>query len=212
MADQRDPLLDHEVDGIRELDNALPRWWLYMFYVTIAFAVVYMVNYHMLPQPFLGGPSLAAEYAADVAASGRPTPTPAAGTAAAVVVARVDKESLTRGEAIFNGQANACFSCHRVDLGGLIGPNLTDDLWMHGCSADAIVKNIVTGFPTKGMMPYGTTAKLSDDQLLDVASYILSKHDTHPANPKPAEPERDVRCEGSGEREKPEGREKDGRD
>ena len=66
MTRRRDDLLDHEADGIREFDNDLPRWWLYGFYVTIIFSVLYVVNFHVLPKPLFGAPSIAAEYEADV--------------------------------------------------------------------------------------------------------------------------------------------------
>ena len=65
--DQKNQLLNHEADGIREFDNALPKWWLYGFYFTIAFAVVYVVNYHVLPKPLWGKQSIAAEYQAEMA-------------------------------------------------------------------------------------------------------------------------------------------------
>src|SRR3954454_8758944 len=65
-APKRDELLDHDADGIREFDNALPRWWLYGFYFTIAFAAVYLINYHVLPKPLFGYTTIAAEWAADV--------------------------------------------------------------------------------------------------------------------------------------------------
>lgn len=193
MAPQkRDELLDHEVDGIRELDNALPRWWLYGFYFTIVFGAAYLVNYHALTTPFFGKATLAAEHTADVEAAARLHPKRAPGLVAVTV--RTDHESLERGEHIFEGQTNACHACHREDLGGLVGPNLTDGLWLHGCSPSDIAKNITTGFPERGMQPYGTAASLSDDQLIDVVSYVVSKRGSSPPNPKAPEPERDKPC------------------
>jgi cytochrome c oxidase cbb3-type subunit 3 len=189
----RGELLDHEADGIRELDNALPRWWLYGFYFTIAFAVVYMVNYHVLPRPLWGEKGMVAEYEAELrAAAGPPAPIAAAG--AAPLVALTDSASLERGRAIYEGPENVCSSCHRPDLGGLIGPDLTDDYWRHGCTTADIVSSIRTGYPLKGMMPFGTGKTLTDDQLLDVASYIISKRGTQPANPKPIDPSDDILC------------------
>jgi cytochrome c oxidase cbb3-type subunit 3 len=206
VSEKPDELIDHEVDGIREFDNALPRWWLYGFYVTIVFAAAYLVNYHVLKPPFFGAATLTAEYDAEVeearrASSGRPQP--AGGAAVAV---RTDAESLARGEAIFKGPTNGCFACHRADLGGLIGPNLTDDFWIHGCTPTTIMKNIATGFPLKGMQPYGTTTRLTDEQLVDVVSFVLSRQASNPPNPKAIEAERDVRCsptpngDGAGQR------------
>jgi cytochrome c oxidase cbb3-type subunit 3 len=198
-------LPDHEPDGIREFDNALPRWWLYGFYFTIAFAVVYMVNYHLLPRPLFGQPGMIAEYEAEVAAAARSLPkadglaSSAAArpqpSAAVALVARTDEQTLAQGRVLFEGTDGACFSCHRQDLGGLVGPNLTDDLWLHGCGVGDLVANIKSGFPQKGMLPYGVGKPMSDDQLLGLASYILSKRGSSPANPKPIDPERDKACQ-----------------
>ena len=192
MKPTRDELLDHEADGIREFDNALPRWWLYGFYFTIAFAVVYLVNYHVLPTPLVGS-SIEAEYRAEVAAA---APASAAGAPAAVVTlaALTDADSIAKGQAIFTSTTSLCSSCHRPDLGGLVGPNLTDDQWLHGCSTAEIVHNITTGFPPRGMLPYGGGPKLTDQQLLQVASFVLSKRGSHPPNPKATDPARDKTC------------------
>lgn len=192
MTPKRDELLNHEADGIREFDNALPRWWLYGFYVTIAFAVVYLVNYHVLPRPLVGRATLAAEYADDVARHEVVKTGPADG--GAPVVALTDAASLDAGRQIFEGSTNVCFSCHRADLGGLVGPNLTDDYWLHGCSPAQLVANVKSGFPAKGMLPFGTGQKLTDEQVLQVVSFVISKHGSRPANPKPIDPGRDQVC------------------
>lgn len=189
----RDELLDHDADGIRELDNALPRWWLYGFYFTIAFAVVYMINYHVLTTPVWGKKGMVAEYEAELLAAPR-RPAPAAAAGGAPMVALSDAASLERGRAIFEGPDNACFSCHRPDLGGLIGPNLTDDYWRHGCTTAEIVSSIKTGYPLKGMLPFGTGKQLTDQQVLEVASYVISKRGTQPANPKPIDASDDISC------------------
>ena len=189
----RDRLLDHEADGIREFDNALPRWWLYGFYLTIVFAAVYVVNYHVLAAPLFGRPGMVAEYEAEVEAAPRVTAAPAAGPAVALVALR-DEPSLAQGRSIFEGPDNVCSSCHRADLGGTIGPNLTDEYWLHGCSLQQIVTSIRTGFPMKGMMPFGTGKPLTDTQVLQVASYVMARRGSSPADPKPIDPERDVAC------------------
>jgi cytochrome c oxidase cbb3-type subunit III len=195
MTRRRDELLDHDADGIREYDNDLPRWWLYGFYVTIVFSVLYLVNYHVLPTPIVGVPSIAAEYDADARAAARAAAarTPAGGASVALT-ALTDADSLGKGRAIFEGQTNVCFSCHRPDLGGLVGPNLTDSQWLHGCSITEVMTSIKTGYPTKGMLPYGTASPLTDEQLRQLASYVLSKRGTAPVNPKPVDPERDKPC------------------
>lgn len=191
----RDELLDHDADGIREFDNALPRWWLYGFYFTIAFAVVYMLNYHVLATPLFGKPGMIAEYQAEVlAAEALAAARGPATTSAVATVALTDAASLEKGKAIFEGPDNVCSSCHRPDLGGLVGPNLTDDYWLHGCSMAEITTTIKTGYPLKGMLPFGTGKPLTDEQVLLVASYVKSRHGEAPPNPKPIEPERDKEC------------------
>jgi len=189
--DKRDELLDHEADGIREFDNALPRWWLYGFYLTIAFAVVYTVNYHVLREPLWGSAGMIAEYEAALQAAPKPVVRLAAGGNLSPLT---DAASLEQGRAIFEGPDNVCSSCHRPDLGGLIGPNLTDEQWLHGCTTDAIVASIGTGYPLKGMLPFGTGKTLTESQVLQVASYVVSKRGSAPVNPKPADPERDAAC------------------
>jgi cytochrome c oxidase cbb3-type subunit 3 len=192
---KRDELLDHEADGIREFDNALPRWWLYGFYFTIAFAAFYLVNYHVLPRPLIGRAGMVAEYEAEVEAASRAAAArPHAAKNGVALVALSDPASLEKGRAIFEGTQNTCFSCHRNDLGGLVGPNLTDDLWLHGCSIQDLVNGITTGYPTKGMLPFGVGKPLTDEQVLQVASYVLSKRGSSPPAPKPPDAERDKEC------------------
>ena len=192
---KRDQLLDHDADGIREFNNDLPRWWLYGFYFTIAFAALYLVNYHVLPRPLFGHKGMVAEYQAELEAASRAAASrPVDAKPRAPLVALTDSPSLEKGRAIFDGPDNVCFSCHRKDLGGLVGPNLTDDYWLHGCSVDDVVKSITTGYPLKGMMPYGVGKPLTEEQVLQVASYVLSTRGSSPEAPKPIDPERDKTC------------------
>jgi cytochrome c oxidase cbb3-type subunit 3 len=195
---KHDELLDHEADGIREFDNALPRWWLYGFYFTMLFAAAYLVNYHLLATPLVGKKGMVAEYEADVLAAGSGHAPRAAGTGAGPAAPLIDADSLAKGRAIFESSRNACFTCHRPDLGGLVGPNLTDDHWRHGCSLHDVMTDIRTGFPAMGMMPFGIGQPLTDDQLLQLASYVLSKRGTSPPNPKPLEADRDKPCPATG--------------
>jgi cytochrome c oxidase cbb3-type subunit III len=193
MTPHRDELLDHEADGIREFDNALPRWWLYSFYVTIAFALLYMVNFHVLPAPIAGHADAEAEYRAEVAAASAARGTPARGPVAAVA-ALTDAGSLAKGQAIFTSQTSLCQSCHRADLGGLVGPDLTDERWLHGCTPAEVMHSISTGYPPRGMLPYGGGPRLSDAELLQLASYVLSRRGSHPANAKAPDAARDKTC------------------
>lgn len=200
-SNDKEPLLDHDADGIREYDNNLPRWWLYGFYVTIILAVIYIFYYHVYGGPdwnflWFGERSQESEYEAEVASAKALLPASPKDSSVKMVLL-TDRASLEKGKAIFNSTNNLCFTCHRADLGGQIGPNLTDQFWMHGCTLEEIVKNITSGFPDKGMLPFGSGNKLSDRELLEVASYILSNQGTNPPLPKPIEPERDVECNGN---------------
>jgi cytochrome c oxidase cbb3-type subunit 3 len=213
MAPQQDKneLLDHDADGIQEYDNDLPRWWLYGFYFTIVFSFAYMGYYH-----FLGGPSSDQEYKqelvqaeynikqaalkAEAFKAAEAKKAAAANVAAAPaepvkLVALTDASSLKTGKEIFDGTGNLCFTCHRNDGGGMVGPNLTDDSWLHGCDITDIMNSIRKGFPDKGMMPYGSNTKLSDDQLLKLASYVVSLRGTNPANPKAPDAAREKACQ-----------------
>jgi len=194
VSDQKDQnrLLEHEADGIREFDNALPKWWLYGFYFTIAFAIVYVVNYHVLSTPWFGQKNIAAEYALEMADAAKAAANRPGGTKGKVAL--TDAANLAAGEAIFMGQRNLCHTCHRKDLGGLVGPNLTDDLWRHGCSVDEMVANVTSGFPPKGMLPFGSTQRLTDKELLQVVSFVISKRGSNPVNPKAVDPELDKPC------------------
>lgn len=192
----RDELLDHDADGIHEFDNALPRWWLYGFYFTIAFAVAYMLNYHVLATPLVGKPGMIAEYQAEVLAAealaAARGPAPAA--TAVATVALTDAASLEKGKAIFEGPDNVCSSCHRPDLGGLVGPNLTDDYWVHGGRPSEVYRTITEGVPEKGMVPWKT--QLSPDEIAAVTAYIGTLRGTTPPNPKPPEGQK-VAADGS---------------
>jgi cytochrome c oxidase cbb3-type subunit 3 len=171
-----DRLIDHEYDGIREYDNPLPRWWVWTFYATIVFAVLYWFN--------LGigvGPGRLAQYQADVLSHQRPEP--AAGAGLADLGALVgDQAAIARGREVF---VTTCASCHRADGGGGIGPNLTDAAWIHGEGLAEIHRTIVEGVPAKGMPSWG---KLLPREKVDaVTVYVLSLAGTNPPDPKAPE-------------------------
>ena len=190
--EKKDELLDHDADGIQEFDNNLPKWWLYGFYLTIVFAVAYMGHFH-----FMGGPSSRQEWEQEMAeAEMLKANLPKAPKKTVTLL--TDATSLAAGKNIFEGE-NLCNTCHKEDMGGLVGPNLTDDTWIHGCSLEEIMTNISTGFPDMGMLPYGSNKKLSDDELLQVASYIISKKGSNPAEPKEIDPAREVACPPAGD-------------
>lgn len=191
-------LLGHDADGIQEYDNSLPRWWLYMFYFTIVSGVIYMYYYHGYQGSdwnvlWFTQRTSDSEYQAEIAEA-KALLANAPKKAGIKAVLLTDEASLSRGQEIFDGSDNACWTCHRNDMGGQVGPNLTDDYWIHGCSLEDIMASITTGFPEKGMLPYGMNNRLSDEDLLKVASYIISKRGTNPPEPKAIEEGRDVFC------------------
>lgn len=181
MKEPQDPLLlDHEYDGIRELDNNLPRWWVWLFNVSIVFAVFYLLYYHVLR----AGDLSVAEYQKEmklgneikVAAMGKfeagiPTLKPAQ-----------DPATIEAGRKTF---LTLCAPCHRPDGGGLVGPNLCDDFWIHGSNYSDNVTTIWNGVPAKGMVTWKNSLK--PQQIQEVASYIYTLRGTHPVNPKPPE-------------------------
>lgn len=177
----KDPLLlDHEADGIRELDNNLPRWWVWLFNLCIVFAAVYLAYYHVLK----AGDLQAAEYAKEAAAGEK---------VKSAALARFEEslgnmQPLTDPAAVSQGQTTfktLCAPCHREDGGGLVGPNLCDDYWIHGPKFADNLKVIWNGVPEKGMVAWKGVLQPKD--IHNVASYIHTLRGTKPPNPKPAE-------------------------
>lgn len=190
---EADILLDHDYDGIHELDNNLPPWWLYGFYLSILFAIGYMGYFHMG-----SGPSSAEEFEENMAAAQEQVDAYLA-TAANLVdesnVVFVEVQSrLDAGKKIFDAN---CVACHLADGGGLVGPNLTDEYWIHGGGIVNVFTTIKYGVPAKGMISWKD--QLSPSQMQDVASYILTLQGTTPASPK--EPEGEIWADESEEAE-----------
>ncbi len=198
-----DKLMDHDADGIQEYDNDLPRWWLYGFYLTIVMSAVYLFYYEIYDGPdwdvlWYTERTQELEYEAEMAEAAISIANAPVGPAIDMILL-TDAPSIEKGKEIFNSTDNLCTTCHREDLGGVIGPNLTDEYWMHGCSVQEMADNIVTGFPDKGMVPYGSSKKLSQLELLQVVSYIISMKGTDPPEPKPIEEDREVICAVEGD-------------
>ncbi|MBL9126970.1 MAG: c-type cytochrome, partial [Verrucomicrobiales bacterium] len=178
MNDPKDPLLlDHEADGIRELDNNLPRWWVWLFNLTIAFAVVYLVYYHVLGN----GQIQAAEYRREMEAGDKIKSAAVARFEGSLAALQPDSDPvvLAEGQKTFK---TLCAPCHREDGGGLVGPNLTDDYWIHGSNFVDNLKTIWNGIPDKGMVTW--KGVLQPKEIQAVASYIYTLRGTKPPNPK----------------------------
>ena len=179
IKDEEEIILDHNYDGIKELDNSLPPWWVYMFYATIIFAVVYLVRFEVLD-----GDNQVVEYEKAVAQAKREV-TKFKATATDLITAEniellTDTSDLKRGKAVFNLN---CASCHLSDGGGQIGPNLTDEYWILGGGVKNVFSTLINGGRDgKGMISWKNTLKPSD--MAKVASYVVSLQGTTPAKAK----------------------------
>lgn len=177
IEDEGEVMMDHEYDGIRELDNNLPPWWKYMFYVTIIFAVVYLIRFHITGDGKLSH----AEYMAEVEAAAMEKEVALAEAGEQVteenVTLLISEADITAGAAIFKGN---CATCHNASGGGGAGPNLTDEYWIHGGGIQNVFKTIKYGVPAKGMIAWQT--QFNPSQMQQVASYVLSLQGTNPAD------------------------------
>lgn len=171
--------LGHDYDGIRELDNRLPPWWLYGFYVCILFAAIYLYRYHVAHSAPLSGEELKIEMAKADAEKQAYLKKSANNIDETTAKLLTDPKDLDAAKKIFS---TICAACHRPDGGGVVGPNLTDDYWIHGGNIKDIFKTIKYGYPDKGMKSW------KDDytplQIEQLASYVKSLHGTNPPNPK----------------------------
>lgn len=174
VAEESDIVMNHDYDGIQELDNNLPPWWLYGFYMTIVFAFGYMIYYHVLD-----GDDQKKEYLTEVALAKQQI------AAFEATQEKVDMSALAEGD---NAQGKKlykrnCAVCHAVDGGGKIGPNLTDDYWILGGSIEDIFNTISEGGRAgKGMIAWKNSFSAQDRQML--AAYVKSLQGTTPAEPK----------------------------
>lgn len=177
ISEEKDLVIDHEYDGIRELDNPVPIWFNFLFYGTIFFGAVYLFIYQVSGI----GMNQDQEYAHEIAVADKERQAYLAASASNVDESTVEFEPdlAVEGKAIF---AANCVACHGGSGEGGIGPNLTDKYWLHGGEIKNIFKTIKYGVPDKGMVPWEQT--LSPAQIAQVASYIVTLRDTHPANPK----------------------------
>lgn len=181
---ENDLLLHHDYDGIKELDNTLPPWWVYLFYLTIVFAAVYLVRFHIM-----GGDTQEMELKNEIAQA-KIEVAEYLKTAPDLmdeksVTLLTDPAALAEGKKIY---ATNCVACHRADAGGQIGPNLTDDQWILGGGIKNVFHTLMNGGRDgKGMISWKGTLKPKEMQ--KVASYVLSLRGSNPKDPKAAEGE-----------------------
>jgi len=183
MAQFEDKVL-HELDGIKEYDNPMPGWLMAIWWGSLIFSAAYLVFYALS----FGEGTMEAEFRGDTQAALTQTqayydahpitpPTPAT-----LLAGAKDPAILDVGRARFT---KTCAACHGENAQGLIGPNLTDDRWIHGGNVEQIFQTVVKGWPAKGMPPWGRALK--PEEIAALVSYVRSIQGSNPANPKPAE-------------------------
>ncbi|MBU2951374.1 c-type cytochrome [Tamlana agarivorans] len=175
-------ILDHNYDGIKELDNDLPPWWKYAFYISIVFAVVYLLRFEVF-----SGQNQIEEFDTELAEAQvaiEAYKKTAKGLVDVNTVTQLTETAdLAAGKNIFNTN---CVACHMADGGGGIGPNLTDNHWILGGDIKSIFHTVSEGGRSgKGMIAW--KAQLKPLEIAQVASYVMTFQGTTPANPKAAE-------------------------
>jgi len=179
MSEEKDLILDDDYDGIKELDNPTPAWFMGLFYSTIAFAVCYLLIY----QVFHLAPLQYGEYKNEMAQAAIDKKAYLSHAANLVdentVKLTTDPAVLAAGATVFKTN---CVACHGEHAQGIVGPNLTDDYWLHGNKINQVFTTIKYGVLTKGMPTWEN--QLTPRQIADVANYVKSLHGTNPPNPK----------------------------
>lgn len=182
VEEEEEIILDHNYDGIKELDNNLPPWWVYGFYATIIFGVIYLARFHIFNDY-----TQAEEYETEVAeakiAIAKYKATAKDLVDVNTVTMLTDAADIGKGKAIF---VENCVACHKADGGGGIGPNLTDKYWILGGGIKNVFQTISEGGRDgKGMVAWKQTLKPAE--MAQVASYVLTLQGTTPAEPKEAQ-------------------------
>ena len=178
---EKDLMFDHAYDEIRELDNKIPPWFNYLFYGTVIFSIFYMIHYHILSsgdvqaQEYIEEVKMAEMEKLELMKSG-------ALLDEKTLTALTDAAALKSGKEIF---IKNCAVCHTESGAGLVGPNLTDDYWIHGGGIKNVFAVVKEGVPAKGMISWKT--QLNPRQMQEVSSYILTLRGTNPPNPKAPE-------------------------
>lgn len=172
-------MTDHSYDGITELDNFMPPWLQYVFLITAVFGVGYFINYSVLGYGKTGIEEYEEELRIEAIASEERKANAVAGIDESTAIFDESAGALSSGKTIFEGN---CAACHAADGGGGVGPNLTDEYWLHGNSIKDVFTVIKYGVVSKGMVPWQD--QLSPEEIQQVASFVLSLKGTTPANPK----------------------------
>jgi cytochrome c oxidase cbb3-type subunit 3 len=175
---EADALLDHNYDGIQELDNALPPWWKYGFIITIGFAFVYLLNFHVLGN----GKNPTQEYAAEMEIAKIAKEVYDANNKDKIdetMVPMADAAGIKIGKDDYIAN---CIACHGLKGEGGAGPNLTDDYWIHKGSLNDIYHTLKVGYADKGMQSW--EIKFSPKEMSEIASYVKTLKGTNPPGAK----------------------------
>ena len=179
IEDEEKILLDHDYDGIKELDNNLPPWWKYGFYLTIVVAIIYLINYHVLGTGDLQGKEYEKEITKAKLEVEEYMKTSANNVDESTVKLLTESADIEAGKEVF---ISNCVACHGKLGEGSVGPSFADDYWIHGGSIQEIFKSIKYGWVEKGMKSW--KEDLSPMQIAQVTSYIKTLRGTNPPNAK----------------------------
>ena len=180
MVQPDDKLIDHGYDGIQEYDNPLPQWWVFLFIFTIIWGGIYIIYYHL--SDF--GQSSSEEYALEVK-DYKVKFASLISSEQSVNWNEPDFEKVTDNAKIEKAKLlfkQNCISCHGILGQGGIGPNLTDDYWIHGNGINNIARTIALGVPEKGMIPWKLSLKADD--IIALASLVITMHGSNPPGAK----------------------------
>jgi cytochrome c oxidase cbb3-type subunit 3 len=180
LAEEKELLIAHDYDGIQELDNPIPAWFMYLFYATIIFAAGYLLTYHVFGLGQLQYQEYKTEMAQANAAKKLYLSKAANKVDENTVKLSTDPAVLASGKTIF---MQNCQACHGEHAQGVVGPNLTDDYWLHGGKINDVFKTIKYGVLSKGMPNW--EKQLSPKQISEVANFIKSLHGTNPGAKEP---------------------------
>jgi len=183
MAEYQDKVL-HELDGIKEYDNPMPGWLMAIWWGSLLFAALYIVFYALS----FGEGTMDSEYRSEAQQAtasvqayfdAHPLVPP---SSAQLLAGAKNPDVVAKGQARY---VKTCAPCHGAEAQGLIGPNLTDDRWIHGGQVEQIFQSVVKGWPAKGMPPWGRA--IPPDEIAALVSYVRSLQGSNPPNPKAPE-------------------------